>query len=506
METRDELEALARRYAPVLVACPEIPVDAAATAALRETHTRLDIRWASRPSDGAHMTRDFHPCDVRLILDHAQAWEPVTPLPFVPRWFSRAYRDMARFFFWPIAVLVALSGLLLMFAQGLPPTARNTVVTSVLIVLAVVYLVTLRSPILVPLDSWHHLNHAVIGLGVLTAWGTVFGTRTLWLVGPVIVIPTAFSILTSVAMRIAAGLTNVVLGVLQRARDLFMRLRGAARRRPEERRISRLFHGLKAAHEYTAQAELFYRDPHTSEPIHRSHQGAHWAAYSRIRASEPHQPVCYARVLDPDASGVRAIQYWYCYYYNDWATTHEGDWESAVVFVKDGRPIAVAASQHERGEYRDSRDVEWRGERPVLYVAAGSHALYFGVGAQFAERPIAGLQLTALDATLLGRDILDFVDFTVSGDDRSTTLDALGVVLIPDPDPATGRWGHLEHDPQCKGGCALDFEWLNFAGHWGAAAVALIPGSSGPRGPAFSGLKWDNPDMWARTMCRRGPA
>ncbi|HSJ10669.1 MAG TPA: hypothetical protein VK928_12175, partial [Longimicrobiales bacterium] len=356
---------------------------------------------------------------------------------------------------------------------------------------------------LVPVDHWHHLNHAVIGGGLIIALGAEFGTAWLWLYGPVIVIPTVLSMLTTVALRIVSGLSNGILLLLHKVRSLFLRLRsGATRKAPDIARTSRLFHGLKAAHEYSTQAELFYRDPVTQKPLHRSDKAAHWAAYSAIRARETYTPTCYARVLDPDATGLVAIQYWFCYYYNDWANTHEGDWESAIVFVRDGKAVAVAASQHERGEYRDCAHVRWQGERPVLYVAVGSHAMYFDVGAHLSERPIAGLQLSALDATLLGRDILDFVDFTTTDADRAGILDSLDVVRIPDPDPDTGRWGHRPHDPGCRGGCVHDFEWLEFAGHWGAAAVAFSPGSSGPRGPAFAGLKWDTPLIWTRTMCR----
>lgn len=503
METREEKEALARRHVPVLVVWPEIPASSTATSTMRDGYSRPDVRWASRPTGGAHMTRDFHPCDVRLVLHHAQAWEPTSPLPLAPLWFSRAYRDLARFFFWPITGLVVTSLVMLALAQGVPTAARRPVEIGVLIVLGILYLVMLRSPILVPVDSWHHLNHAVVGLGVVVAWGTAFGTRELWLLGPVIAVPTVLSFLTSVAQRVAAGLTNMVLSLLQRARDALLRLRsGSTRTRPEEPHTSLLFHGLKAAHEYSPRAELFYRDPQTQKPIHRADLGAHWAAYSRIRVRETFVPVCYARVLEPDEDGIRVIQYWFCYYYNDWANSHEGDWETAAVFLRGGRPAGVAASQHERGEYRECQHVQWRGERPVLYVAVGSHALYFETGAHVPERPIAGLQVTALDASVLGRDVLDFVDFTASSPELSVSLDSVAAILIPDPDPDSRRWGHRPHDPDCRGGCEHDFEWLNFPGHWGAAAAAVRLGSSGPRGPAFSGLKWDNPRIWARTMCR----
>jgi len=501
-DTPEEKGALARRYAPVLVVWPEIPAGDPAAPSAREAYGRPKIRWASRPTGGAHLTRDVHPCDVRQILHYAQVWEPRVPLPLVPRWFPRAYRDLARFFFWPIAALVIVLLLLLAVAQGLPGPAQRSMEIGILFIVATLYLVMLRSPILVPVDYWHHLNHAVVGAGVVAAWGTIFGTRRLWLLGPLIVAPTVLSFLTSVAIRVAAGLTNLVLRLLQRARDLLLRkVVGTTSRRQEEPHTSRLFHGLKAAHEYTPRAELFYRDPQTREPIHRADPGAHWTAYSRIRGQETLTPVMYARLLDPDREGIRIIQYWFCFYYNDWANTHEGDWETAAVFLRDGTPVAVAASQHQHGEYRECGHVEWRGDRPVLYVAVGSHAIYFEAGAHVSERTVAGLQLTGLDARLLGRNILDFVDFTPVSPELSTTLESARVTVIPDPDPASGWWGHAAHSSDCSGGCELDFEWLNFPGHWGATA-AVSPGSSGPRGPTFSGLKWDNPGIWARTMCR----
>lgn len=497
-----EKVALARRYAPVLVVWPEIPPDPAASPLIREEYGRPEGRSASYVRAGAHLTRDFHPCDVRLILNHAQAWEPTSPLPLVPPWFARAYRDFARFFFWPITGLVLVSMLLLALAQGLPDLPRRSVEIGVLIVSGALYLVMVRSPILAPVDYWHHLNHAVVGLAVVVAWGTVFGTRELWVLGPIIAIPTVLSFLTSVAIRIVAGLTDMVLSALQRGRDFVLRLfLGGIRGQPPERHTSHLFHGLKAAHEYSQRAELFFRDPRTQKPMHRSDRGAHWAAYARIRAREEHTPVYYARCLESDEDGVQVIQYWFCYYYNDWANEHEGDWETAAIFLRDGEPVAAACSEHEGGEYREWNHVERSGERPVLYVAAGSHALYFEPGAHLTERPIAGLQITALDAGLLGRDVLDFVDFTPTNLDPALTLDRARVIVIPDPDPGSGRWSHLDHDRGCFGGCQYDFEWLNFPGRWGAT-VSFSVGRSGPKGPAFSGFKWDNPRMWARTMCR----
>jgi len=140
----------------------------------------------------------------------------------------------------------------------------------------------------------------------------------------------------------------------------------------------------------------------------------------------------------------------------------------------------------------------------VLYVAAGSHAFYFEAGAFLAERAVAGLRVTSIDAALFGKQVLDYVDFAPDRNEaEAMTIE--NVVLIPDPDPDSGLWGHQEHDPSCTGDCAHNFEWLNFQGHWGAVGVSLGGGYSGPRGPAETGLPWDNPYLWADTVCRPCP-
>jgi hypothetical protein len=264
-----------------------------------------------------------------------------------------------------------------------------------------------------------------------------------------------------------------------------------------------LIQGVKPAHEYTEDSELFYRHPRDGKPIHRADRAAHWSAYSRILAREGDRyPVtCYARVLDPNLDGVTAIQYWFCYYYNDWANEHEGDWESALVLVRGAEPVAVAISSHEAGELRHWEHVEHQDNRPVLHVAAGSHAFYFEAGAFLAERAVAGLRVTSIDAALFGKEILDYVDFAPD-ESEGEPLIPEQVVLIPDPDEATGLWGHVDHDEGCIGNCAFNFEWMNYQGHWGAVGVSLSGGYSGPQGPAESGLPWDNPYLWADTVCR----
>jgi hypothetical protein len=40
-----------------------------------------------------------------------------------------------------------------------------------------------------------------------------------------------------------------------------------------------------------------------------------------------------------------ALQYWFCYYFDDWANIHEGDWESITIFCA-GRAMIGSHSRN----------------------------------------------------------------------------------------------------------------------------------------------------------------
>jgi hypothetical protein len=93
-----------------------------------------------------------------------------------------------------------------------------------------------------------------------------------------------------------------------------------------------------------------------------------------------------------------ALQYWFHYYYNDWANRHEGDWEGITILLEldmgllgqdrelgeaellsgvSERDVGYAA--HEDGNRRLWELVQKTKEgRPIVYVARGSSASYFG--------------------------------------------------------------------------------------------------------------------------------
>ena len=110
--------------------------------------------------------------------------------------------------------------------------------------------------------------------------------------------------------------------------------------------------------------------------------------YERAEAAHPSTPVVYGAVLR--AKDRIDLQYWLWYPYNDYSPTvpagdvwqvHEGDWESvSVILDGKGRPLLVGLSKHCAGLRRAWSDVSRQGARPIVYVALGSHANYFGVG------------------------------------------------------------------------------------------------------------------------------
>ena len=490
-----EREELARSLAPVLVLWPEIPAYSNPDSGLRDQHVHRPDTSPSRRVSGAHIRRDFHPRDVRSILDNAEAYQPRPPLPFTTVAFARAYRDLAHVFFWPLVVLVALALLVIGLAQGLPQEARVPIELGAFVFTAILFLMTLRSPIHAPTNSWHLVNHSVMGLALAVMWFAIRGT---------------VDVLVFISFAVPGAIT-VYLWVLLKLRATLLlpyRLLRFAIRKLFGRRASRLLResivrGSKPADQYTHESELFYRYPGENRAINRSDREGHWAAYSRILSQRDYPRVYYARVLDPDEDEIVVIQYWLNYYYDDWASEHEGDWEMVCVLAKDGVPMEVAVAQHEGGEVRAWNNLESRENHVVLYVAAGSHALYFEAGAHLTTREMFGLEIGAVDAPVIGGPVLKFADFAPRRSE-GVVLDDAKVLLIPEPDTETGLWGHPEHSEKCGGNCELNFEWLNFRGHWGAAA--FLPGSaSGPRGPAYTGLRWDDPRMWLDVVCRKGP-
>lgn len=110
-----------------------------------------------------------------------------------------------------------------------------------------------------------------------------------------------------------------------------------------------------------------------------AHDGKdYWGNYQRILVDHPDfDNTVYGRVArEGDDTWV---QYWFFYYYNlAVSSSHECDWEMVQYRIVDDAIDLAAYSQHSVGE--TSREVEFSFGRPIVYVAAGSHANYFKPG------------------------------------------------------------------------------------------------------------------------------
>ena len=183
------------------------------------------------------------------------------------------------------------------------------------------------------------------------------------------------------------------------------------------------------------------------------------------------QPTVYAHVAtEPGVPGI-AVQYWYNYYYNDFANKHEGDWEMVQVMFDEANsaeealqrePTRTAYSGHSGGEIANWTDakLEKLGVRPVVYVTTGAHAAHYSEGT-FIGVAKRG-QVFGCDPTI--------------GPHRSVDPE---VVMLPDEPPTTG-----------------EFAWLTFAGLWGEESGSLFSGIAGPAVRE----RWYEPFTWANDL------
>jgi hypothetical protein len=172
------------------------------------------------------------------------------------------------------------------------------------------------------------------------------------------------------------------------------------------------------------------------------------------------------------------LQYWLWYPYddfspaypaNDFWQVHEGDWEAvSVILDRAGTPLTVAYSQHAKGRRRAWARTPKRGLRPLVYVALGSHANFFGPGEQSLAPP--GVDQAAINV-----------------------MKAYGIAV---PADHTGR-GRVVR-PALVRVTTRAPSWMTFAGAWGEAEYLHIPrrdpllAGLGPRGPAFH-AQWQRP-------------
>ncbi len=191
--------------------------------------------------------------------------------------------------------------------------------------------------------------------------------------------------------------------------------------------------------------------------------------FIRFAAGEP--DVAYAHIArDATAPDRLALQYWFFWYFDDYVNTHEGDWEFIqIVFpaataqeALETTPVEVGYSQHSGGERAawDDDKLERRGDRPVVYAGAGSHANFF------------------TSDLYLGR----------SADEGFGCDDTTG--------PSTFRPTEARLLPASGSEARGDLAWLSFEGRWGELQPAPY---DAPAGPATKEA-WRAPIAWQDTL------
>ena len=172
-----------------------------------------------------------------------------------------------------------------------------------------------------------------------------------------------------------------------------------------------------------------------------------------------------------------ALQYWLWYPWNVYSPTvpagdvwqvHEGDWESvSVILDRRGRPLLVGLSSHCDGTRREWSRAPKRGLRPLVHVALGSHANFFGTG----RHPL---------------------------DPACWTEQVIAVIRAYGQQPVDHTASGRVVRPRLVRVTAAAPSWMRFAGAWGEDAYMHFPGNdpipygAGPRGPAFHAV-WREP-------------
>lgn len=200
--------------------------------------------------------------------------------------------------------------------------------------------------------------------------------------------------------------------------------------------------------------------------------------FERLRAEGRAPIVTYAHIARQRGHPGFALQYWFYWYFNQSGERHESDWEGMQIgFAADTPkqaleedPGEVVLFQHGGGERADwgGGKLEKVGTHPVVYVAAGSHASFYGSNV-FVERGGHGTGLVC--------------------DNTTAPLETLKPHPILLPEAVTDRG---------------PFAWLSYDGHWGRRE----PGSAdGPTGPQTRPA-WREPFTWMedqRTASARVP-
>jgi hypothetical protein len=188
--------------------------------------------------------------------------------------------------------------------------------------------------------------------------------------------------------------------------------------------------------------------------------------FDRLRKAGHAPAVTYAHIAQEAGFPGFVLQYWFYYYFNDFNDLHESDWEGMqLTFSADSpeealgkQPDEIVLFQHSGGERADWDDdkIEKQGTHPVVYSAAGSHALFYSSGLWLGN---------GQNGSGVGCD-----------DTREPLITVKPkAVLLPDHPGNTGP-----------------FAWLSFTGRWGQREAGF---NNGPAGPNTK-VVWREPFTW----------
>jgi hypothetical protein len=238
--------------------------------------------------------------------------------------------------------------------------------------------------------------------------------------------------------------------------------------------------------------------------------------YEAIRRKDPNY-YYYGRVAR--RAGYIVLQYLYFYAMNDWRSTffgandHEADWEQVFVYLEDRedeppRPVwlAYASHNHYGDNLRrrwDDPEIERRGDHPIVYVGAGSHASYFEQGEY-----LTPVELAFVTPVLNAMHTVEAIwrDRLGQGDPEKLVGKIESFFGVPFIDYARGDGlavgpdQHVEWTP-----VVIDdtVQWVDgYRGLWGLDARDPFAGESAPGGPKYNRdgtirQSWYDPLGWA---------
>ncbi|KAL7623402.1 Vacuolar protein sorting-associated protein 62 [Parahypoxylon ruwenzoriense] len=193
-------------------------------------------------------------------------------------------------------------------------------------------------------------------------------------------------------------------------------------------------------------------------------------------------------ILVDKGSGVVDAFWFFFYAYNLGQTVlgtrygnHVGDWEHAMIRFESGVPRAVYFSEHEGGQAYAWQAVEKRGnvtelQRPVIYSAVGSHAMYATPGNHAYVLPFGMLK----DVTDRGPLWDPSKNLRGYWYDYTTTKDDEGLEPVKENPNAPTNWFHY------KGTWGDKLYGLNDARQW--RLFGQYHYVTGPQGPKFKNL------------------